>query len=93
MKFCNLFICYLFVALKFLTLLYFSGQDFIFETLMRGYSRRLDFLELNPIVDLRRDNEVDYSSHIITKKKQTVRVPQNEIDPIIGQVLLWEGPL
>ena len=74
----------LFVALKFVTLLYFSGQDFIFETLMRGYSRRLDFLELNPIVDLRRDNEVDYSSHIITKKK-TIRVPQNEIDPIIGQ--------
>ena len=51
---------------------------------MRGYSRRLDFLELNPMVDLRRDNEVDYSSHIITKKK-TIRVPQNEIDPIIGQ--------
>ena len=76
-----------------MALLYFSGQDFIFETLMRGYSRRLDFLELNPIVDLRRDNEVDYSSHIITKKKQTVRVPRNEIGPIIGQVLLWEGPL
>ena len=37
---------------------------------MRGYSRRLDFLELNPIVDLRRDNEVDYSSHIITKKNR-----------------------
>ena len=83
----------LFVALKFVALLYFSGQDFIFETLMRGYSRRLDFLELNPIVDLRRDNEVDYSSHIITKEKQTVRVPLNEIGPIIGQVLLWEGPL
>ena len=76
-----------------MALLYFSGQDFIFETLMRGYSRRLDFLELNPIVDLRRDSEVDYSSHIITKKKQTVRVPLNEIGPIIGQVLLWEGPL
>ena len=76
-----------------MALLYFSGQDFIFETSMRGYSRRLDFLELNPIVDFRRDNEVDYSSHIITKKKQTVRVPLNEIGPIIGQVLLWEGPL
>ena len=58
---------------------------------MRGYSRRLDFLELNPIVDLRRDNEVDYSSHIITKKKQTVRVPQNEIDPIIGQDFYGRG--
>ena len=42
-----------FVALNFVTLLDFSEQDFIFETVMRSYSRRLDFLELNPYVDLR----------------------------------------
>ena len=48
----------MFVALKFVTLLDFSGQDFIFETLMGGYSRRLDFLELNPLVDLRRITKV-----------------------------------
>ena len=47
-----------FVALNFVTLLDFSEQDFILETVMRSYSRRLDFLELNPYVD--------YSSHIIT---------------------------
>ena len=41
----------------------FSEQAFILETVMRTYSRRLDFLELNPYVD--------YSSHIITKKKKT----------------------
>ena len=46
-----------FVALNFVTLLDFSEQDFILETVMRSYSRRLDFLELNPYVD--------YSSHII----------------------------
>ena len=51
----------LFVAFNFVTLLDFSEQDFILETVMRSYSRRLDFLELNPYVD--------YSSHIITKKK------------------------
>ena len=28
----------------------FSGQDFILETVMRSYSRWLDFLELNPYV-------------------------------------------
>ena len=44
----------LFVALRFVTLLDFDGQDFIVETLMRSYSRRLDFLEFNPYVDLRR---------------------------------------
>ena len=37
-----------FVALNFVTLLDFSEQDFILETVMRSYSRRLDFLELNP---------------------------------------------
>ena len=47
-----------FVALNFVTLLDFSEQDFILETVMRSYSRRLDVLELNPYVD--------YSSHIIT---------------------------
>ena len=51
-----------FVALNFVTLLDFSEQAFILETLMRRYSRRLDFLELNPYVDC--------SSHIITKKKK-----------------------
>ena len=35
------------------TLLDFSEQDFILETVMRSYSRRLDFFELNPYVDLR----------------------------------------
>ena len=47
----------MFVALNFVTLLDFSEQDFILETVMRSYSQRLDFLELNPYVD--------YSSHII----------------------------
>ena len=40
----------LFVALEFATSLDFSGRDFILETLMRSYSRRLDFLELNPLL-------------------------------------------
>ena len=48
------------VALNFVTLLDFSKQAFILETVMRSYSRRLDFLELNPYVG--------YSSHIIKKK-------------------------
>ena len=52
-----------FVALNFVTLLDFSEQASILETVMRSYSRRLDFLELNP--------NVDCSSHIITKKKQS----------------------
>ena len=43
----------MFVALNFVTLLDFSEQDFILETVMRSYSRRLNFLELNPYVDLR----------------------------------------
>ena len=42
-----------FVALNLVTLLDFSEQDFILETVMRSYSRRLDFLELSPYVDLR----------------------------------------
>ena len=42
-----------FVALNCVTLLDFSEQDFILETVMRSYSRRLNFLELNPYVDLR----------------------------------------
>ena len=42
-----------FVALNLVTLLDFSEQDFILETVMRSYSRRLDFLELSPHVDLR----------------------------------------
>ena len=49
-------------ALNFVTLLDFSEQEVLLETIMRSYSRRLDFLELNPYVD--------YSSHIITKKKK-----------------------
>ena len=53
-----------FVALNFVTLLDFSEQDFLLETVMRSYSRRLDFLELNP--------DVDYSSHIITHTKKTI---------------------
>ena len=40
----------LFVALEFATLLDFSRTDFIVETLMRSYTRRLDFLELNPLL-------------------------------------------
>ena len=35
------------------TLLDFSEQHFILETVMLSYSRRLDFFELNPYVDLR----------------------------------------
>ena len=61
----------MFVALNFVTLLDFSEQDFILETVMRSYSRRLDFLELNPYVD--------YSSHIITKKKKQFWDPQNKL--------------
>ena len=60
-----------FVALNFVTLLDFSEQGFLLETVMRSYSRRLDFLELNPYVD--------YSFHIITKKKKQSWVPQNKI--------------
>ena len=40
------------------TLLDFSEQDFILETVMRSYSRRLDFFELNPYVDLRQETKV-----------------------------------
>ena len=58
-----------FVALKFVTLLYFSGQDFVFETLMLGYSRRLDFLELNPLVDLRRITKLTIHPALLQKKK------------------------
>ena len=43
----------LFVALIFVMLLDFSGHDFVLETLIHSYSRRLDFHELNPFVDLR----------------------------------------
>ena len=43
----------LFVALIFLMLLDFSGHDFVLETLIHSYSRRLNFHELNPFVDLR----------------------------------------
>ena len=35
----------LFVALIFVMLLDFSGQDFILETFIHSYSQRLDFLE------------------------------------------------
>ena len=36
---------YLFVALIFVMVLDFSGQDFILETLIHSYSQRLDFLD------------------------------------------------
>ena len=36
---------YLFVALIFVMILDFSGQDFILETLIHSYSQRLDFLD------------------------------------------------
>ena len=45
------------------TLLDFSEQDFILETVMRSYSRRVDFFEL-----IASENKVDYSFHIITIK-------------------------
>ena len=67
MKFAIYLSANLFVALKFLTLLYFSGQDFILETLMRGYSRRLDFLELNPLVDLRRITKYIVSTVLVAQ--------------------------
>ena len=60
------------------------------ETLMRGYSRQLDFLELNPLVDLRRITKLTIHPTLLKKK---ILVPQNEIDPIIGLELLREGPL
>ena len=86
MKFAIYLFANLFPALKFLTLLYFSGQDFILETLMRGYSRRLDFLELNPLVDLRRITKLIIHPTLLQKKQnKTIRVPQNEIDTKIGQ--------
>ena len=85
MKFAIYLSANLFAALKFVTLLYFSGQDFVFETLMLGYSRRLDFLELNPPVDLRQITKLTIHPTLLQKKKKTIRVPQNEIDPIIGQ--------
>ena len=59
----------LFVALRFVTLLDFSGQDFILERLIRSYSRRLDFLEFNPYW-FASDNKVDYSFHIITSSAE-----------------------
>ena len=85
MKFAIYLSANLFVALKFVTLLYLRGQDFVFETLMLGYSRRLDFFELNPPVDLRRIKKLTIHPTLLQKKKKTIRVPQNEIDPIIGQ--------
>ena len=42
----------MFVALNFVALLDFSEQDLTLEKVMRSYSRRLDFLELNPYLDL-----------------------------------------
>ena len=67
MKFAIYLFANLFPALKFLTLLNFSGQDFILETLMRGYSRRLDFLELNPLVDLRRITKYIVSTVLVAQ--------------------------
>ena len=52
MKFAIYLSVNLFVALIFVMLLDFSGQDFILETFIHGYSQRLDFLELNLFVDL-----------------------------------------
>ena len=52
MKFAIYLSVNLFVALIFVMLLDFSGQDFILETFIHSYSQRLDFLELNPSVDL-----------------------------------------
>ena len=69
MKFAIYLSANLFVALKFVTLLYFSGQDVVFETLMLGYSRRLDFLELNPLVDLRRITKLTIHPKLLQKKK------------------------
>ena len=48
----NALLACVFVALNFVSLLEFSEQDFILETVMHSYSRRLDFLKLNPYVDL-----------------------------------------
>ena len=69
MKFAIYLSANLVAALKFVTLLYFSGQDFVFETLMLGYSRRLDFLELNPLVDLRRKTKLTIHATLLQKKK------------------------
>ena len=53
MKFAIYLSAYLFVALIFVMLLDFSVHDFVLETLIHSYSQRLDFHELNPVVDLR----------------------------------------
>ena len=70
MKFAIYLSANLFVALKFVTLLYLRGQDFVFETLMLGYSRRLDFFELNPPVDLRRITKLTIHPTLLQKKKK-----------------------
>ena len=70
MKFAIYLSANLFVDLKFVTLLYFSGQNFVFETLMLGYSRRLDFLELNPLVDLCRITKLTIHPTLLQKKKK-----------------------
>ena len=41
------------------------------ETLMRGYSRRLDFLELNPLVDLRRITKLTIHPTLLKKKNSS----------------------
>ena len=52
MKFVIYLSANLFVALIFVMLLDFSVHDFVLETLLHSYSQRLDFHELNPVVDL-----------------------------------------
>ena len=61
----------LFVALIFVMLLDFSGQDFILETFIHSYSQRLDFLELNPFVDLSWKTKLTIHLTLSEKKKIT----------------------
>ena len=91
MKFAIYLFANLFPALKFLTLLYFSGQDFILETLMRGYSRRLDFLELNPLVDLRRITKLIIHPTLLQKQNKTKQFEFLRMK--LTQKLDKEGPL
>ena len=55
-----------------------ASEDFILETVMGSYSRRLDSLELNPYVDLRQITKLTIHPTQLQKKKQSW-VPQNKI--------------
>ena len=68
----NALVTCVFVALNFVTLLEFSEQDFILETVMRSYSRLLDFLKLNPYVDLRQITKLTIHSTLFIPHNSTL---------------------